>query len=219
MTQLDRVMERIEQARLRVSGHHIVKLVAVSKYSTADDVSALYKIGQRAFGENKVQDLETKMGELEALPLEWHFMGNIQKNKINKLIDLAPDLVQSVSSLELAQEIQKRLETKEATFDALLQVNSAKEESKGGVMPEAATDIYRRIKAECPNINLKGIMTIGAHVDDREIIKQSFETTHKIFEGLQKDGASVCSMGMSGDFELAIACGSNMVRLGSVLFK
>lgn len=219
MTQLDIVMERIEQARLRVSGHHIVKLVAVSKYSTAEEVKSLYAIGQRAFGENKVQDLETKMGELDDLPLEWHFMGNLQKNKINKLIDLAPDLVQSVSSLELAREIQQRLEVKETTFDALLQVNSAKEESKGGVMPEEAADIYRQIKAECPNINLQGLMTIGAHVDDRDIIKQSFETTHSIYESLRNDGAEICSMGMSGDFELAIECGSNMVRLGSVLFR
>jgi pyridoxal phosphate enzyme (YggS family) len=212
-------MERIEQARLRVSGHHIVKLVAVSKYSTSDDVKKLYALGQRAFGENKVQDLEEKMHSLEDCPLEWHFMGNLQKNKINKLIDLAPDLVQSVSSLELAKEIQQRLVVKETTFDALLQVNSAKEESKGGVMPEEAADIYRQIKAECPNINLQGVMTIGAHVDDRNIIKQSFETTHKIYETLQQDGAEICSMGMSGDFEQAIECGSNMVRLGSVLFR
>ena len=219
MTQLDKVMERIEQARLRVSGHHIVKLIAVSKYSTADEVKSLYEIGQRAFGENKVQDLESKMGELEMLPLEWHFMGNLQKNKINKLIDLSPDLVQSVSSLELARDIQQRLEVKGTTFDALLQLNSAKEETKGGVMPEEAADIYRQIRAECPNINLQGVMTIGAHVEDREIIKQSFETTHSIFQGLQNDGATICSMGMSGDFELAIECGSTMVRLGSVLFK
>lgn len=219
MTQLDRVMEQIEQARLRVSGHHIVKLVAVSKYSTSEEVKALYALGQRAFGENKVQDLEEKMTDLEALPLEWHFMGNLQKNKINKLIDLAPDLVQSVSSLELAREIQQRLAVKDHSFDALLQINSAKEDTKGGVMPEEAADIYRQIKAECPNINLQGVMTIGAHVDDRVIIKQSFETTHTIYESLKADGAEICSMGMSGDFELAIECGSNMVRLGSVLFK
>jgi len=219
MTQLDRIMERIEQARLRVSGHHIVKLVAVSKYSASEDVKALYAMGQRAFGENKVQDMEQKMTDLEALPLEWHFMGNLQKNKINKLIDLAPDLVQSVSSLELALEIQQRLAVKEHTFDALLQINTAKEETKGGVMPEEAVDIYRKIKAECPNINLQGVMTIGAHVDDRDIIKQSFETTHAIYDTLKADGAEICSMGMSGDFELAIECGSTMVRLGSVLFK
>ncbi len=219
MTQLDRVMERIEQARLRVSGHHIVKLVAVSKYSTAEEVRALYEIGQRAFGENKVQDLEEKMGKLEECPLEWHFMGNLQKNKINKLIDLAPDLVQSVSSLELATEIQKRLEAKGATFDALLQINSAKEATKGGVMPEEAADLYRQIKAECPNIHLRGVMTIGAHVEEPAIIRQSFETTHAIFQDLRADGADICSMGMSSDFELAIECGSNMVRLGSVLFK
>jgi len=212
-------MERIEQARLRVSGHHIVKLIAVSKYSTAEEVEKLYRLGQRAFGENKVQDLEEKAAALADLPLEWHFMGNLQKNKINKLIDLSPDLVQSVSSLELAREIQQRLEAKNSRLDALLQINSAKEDTKGGVMPETAADIYREIAATCPNLNLQGVMTIGAHVEDETIVKRSFETTHKIFESLRSDGATVCSMGMSGDFELAIACGSTMVRLGSVLFK
>jgi hypothetical protein len=212
-------MEQIEQARLRVSAHHIVQLVAVSKYSTTEAIAALYKQGQRAFGENKVQDLEAKADILSDLPLEWHFLGNLQKNKINKLIDLAPDLVHSVSSLELAKELQQRLAAKNSRMEALLQINSAKEATKGGVMPEAAADIYREIRATCPNLNLCGVMTIGAHTEEEAVIKKSFETTHAIYDALQNDGATVCSMGMSNDFELAIACGSTMVRLGSILFK
>ncbi len=86
-------------------------------------------------------------------------------------------------------------------------------------MPEVAVEIYTKIQQECPNIKLKGIMSIGAHVEDEEIIKKSFELTKKIFDELQPQGAIYCSMGMSGDFELAIASGSNMIRVGSVLFK
>jgi len=213
---IDKVVERIERARILVSEHHIVKVVAVSKYVDSAAVKALYEIGQRAFGENKVQDLKTKMEALDALPLEWHFIGSLQKNKINQLIDLDPFMMQSLHSLELAQALDKRLGAKGKSMECLLQINSAKEETKSGVMPEEASDLYQQIAQSCPNIDLRGVMSIGAHTDNTEHIKQSFETTRRIFDDLP--GASICSMGMSGDFELAIACGSTMVRLGSILF-
>jgi len=214
---IDDVIRRVESARLRVSDHHIVKIVAISKYSQSDEIAKLYNIGQRAFGENKVQDLKAKSIELDELPLEWHFVGNLQKNKINNLLDIDPFLFHSLDSLELAKELQKKLEAKGMKLDSLLQINSAKEESKSGVMPEVAIEIYNQIKKECPNINLKGVMSIGAHSDDKEVVKQSFNTTHEIYK--QLDGATICSMGMSGDFEMAIECGSNMVRLGSIMFN
>lgn len=214
---IDDVIRRVETARIKVSAHHIVKIVAISKYSDSDEISNLYKIGQRAFGENKVQDLKTKSAELEELPLEWHFVGNLQKNKINNLLDLKPALFHGLDSLELALEIQKKCEAKNTTLNALLQINSAKEESKHGVMPEDALSIYEQIQKECPNIKLKGVMSIGAHTEDKDIVRKSFETTYEIYK--QCSGATICSMGMSGDFELAIECGSNMVRLGSVMFN
>ena len=214
---IDDVIRRVEEARLKVSEHHIVKIIAVSKYSQVEDIEQLYRIGQRAFGENKVQDLREKAKILEDLPIEWHFIGNLQKNKINNLLTVNPSLFQALDSLELAQELQKKLLAKDMTLDALLQINSAKEESKHGVMPEVAIETYKQIQQECPNIQLKGVMSIGAHTDDKEIVRKSFETTHKIYE--QLEGATICSMGMSGDFELAIECGSNMVRLGSIMFN
>jgi uncharacterized pyridoxal phosphate-containing UPF0001 family protein len=91
--------------------------------------------------------------------------------------------------------------------------------SKSGVSSEEAVDIYQTIKETCPQINLKGVMTIGAHSEETKLIQQSFETTHSIYEKLEKDGATICSMGMSNDYELAIKCGSNLVRVGSALFK
>ncbi len=214
---IDDVVRRVETARLKVSEYHIVKIVAISKYSTADEIKKLYNIGQRAFGENKVQDLREKSKELEELPLEWHFVGNLQKNKINNLLDINPALFHALDSLELAQELQKKLKTRDMTLDALMQINSAKEDSKHGFMPEVASEMYQKIKDECPNINLKGVMSIGAHTDNKDEVKKSFETTYEIYKSLE--GATICSMGMSGDFELAIECGSNMVRLGSVMFN
>lgn len=214
---IDDTIRRVEFARVRFDEKHIVKIVAISKYSTSQEIEKLYRIGQRAFGENKVQDLKAKSSALDELPLEWHFVGNLQKNKINNLLDINPALFHALDSLELAHELQKKLEARDMTLEALLQINSAKEESKHGVMPEVAVDIYKQIQKECPNIHLKGVMSIGARTDDKDIIKKSFETTYNIYK--QLDGATICSMGMSGDFELAIECGSNMVRLGSIMFN
>lgn len=216
---LDEVIWKMEQARIAVSEHHIVKLVTVGKYTDIENIETLYTLGQRAFGENQVQQLEERSGLLEELPLEWHFVGTLQKNKINKLIDIQPSLMQSIDSLDLALAINEHLGRKESRMNCLLQINSAKEESKSGVASEGATDIYQEIVERCPNITMKGVMSIGAHAEDQSIVKQSFETTHTIFETLQKDGATICSMGMSGDYELAIRCGSTLVRIGSALFK
>ncbi|MFY9142597.1 YggS family pyridoxal phosphate-dependent enzyme [Sulfuricurvum sp.] len=212
----DRIIERVEKARLRVDGHHIVKIVAASKYVDAEAIRSLYAIGQRAFGENKVQDLMSKSEALEELPIEWHFIGTLQKNKINHLLSVRPHLLHSIDSVELAHALNERLERNDMTLRALIQVNSAYEESKSGFLPEEISENYARIREECPRLHLQGIMSIGAHVDDPKTVRKSFETTRRIFESLPN--ATTCSMGMSGDFELAIECGSNLVRLGSILF-
>jgi len=216
---LDEVIWNIEEARIAVSEHHIIKLVTVAKYTEIENIQTLYELGQRAFGENQVQQLKERMNTLEELPLEWHMIGSLQKNKINNLIDLHPSLMQSLDSLELAEELNKKLEAKKSKMSCLLQINAANEESKSGVSAEVSIDIYQQIKESCSNINLKGVMTIGAHTEDTKLIQQSFETTHTVFEKLAKDGATICSMGMSSDYTLAIKCGSNLVRVGSALFK
>ncbi len=127
--------------------------------------------------------------------------------------------MQSLDSVELALELNKKLLAKEQSMNCLLQINAANEESKSGVSTTEALDIYQEIKETCPQINLKGVMTIGAHSEDSKLIQQSFETTHSIYEKLEKENATICSMGMSSDYELAIKCGSNLVRVGSALFK
>ena len=216
---LDRVIWNIEEARLKRSEHLIVQLCVVAKYTEIENIETLYSLGQRNFGENQVQQLEARSKELEELPLAWHMIGTLQKNKINKLIDLNPTLLQSLDSLDLAIELNKKLEVKAKNMSALLQINSSGEATKSGVKPEEALDIYKQIQENCPNITLKGVMTIGAHSEDENLIKKSFDTTYKIYESLQDSGATICSMGMSSDFKLAIECGSNMVRVGSALFE
>ncbi|DAB36585.1 MAG TPA: YggS family pyridoxal phosphate-dependent enzyme [Sulfurospirillum cavolei] len=219
VTTLDDILTRVEKARLQISEHHIVKIVAASKSADTAMIEAMYHAGQRSFGENKVQDMSDKVHALSSLPLEWHFIGRLQTNKINQLIDLDPFLMHSLSSIELAQELDKRLHVKGKTMNVLLQINSAYEAQKAGVMPEAALEAYEQISLTCQNLRLKGVMSIGPHTEALPVIQKSFETTYKIFESLRSHGAKYCSMGMSGDFELAIACGANMIRLGSVLFK
>ena len=214
---LDKLITNVEFARVQVNEHHIVQIVGVSKYNTSEDVATLYSAGQRAFGENKVQDLKEKSNTLEELPLSWHFIGSLQKNKINNLIDLKPVLMHSLDSLDLAKELNTKLEAKNRTMNCLLQINSSFEDSKSGVNPNEAINIYNTIQKEFPNIVLKGVMSIGANSDDTKLIKKSFDLTKELFD--KCEGAKICSMGMSGDYELAIASGSNMIRIGSALFK
>ncbi|WP_086224479.1 YggS family pyridoxal phosphate-dependent enzyme [Campylobacter devanensis] len=192
------------------------RLIAVSKNVTQNEVISLYNQGLREFGENRVQELKRKSEILSNLDIKWHFIGRLQSNKINQLISLHPALWQSCDSLEIALEVNKRLNYK---LDTLLQINSAKEESKQGVDPSDAIEIYKDIQNRCENLNLIGVMSIGANSDDENEIKRSFEITKNIFDKLKPQGALICSMGMSGDFNLAIECGSNMVRLGTILYR
>ncbi|WP_257399042.1 YggS family pyridoxal phosphate-dependent enzyme [Campylobacter lari] len=191
-----------------------VHLVAASKYVQDEQIRELFKQGVIEFGENQVQALALKKEKLQDLEIKWHFIGNLQSNKINLLIKQNPLLWQSCNGLKIAKAVDKRLDYK---LDALLEINTANESSKSGIEQNKAIEEYLQIQEECKNLNLVGIMCIGSM--DEEKVQESFEQTFKIYENLQKHGAKICSMGMSGDFELAIKCGSNMVRLGSILFK
>jgi len=214
---LDELIQKVEAARLRRSEHLIVQIVAVTKYTKdTEPLKKLFSEGQRAFGENRVQDMEEKIKKLNNLPIEWHFIGNLQKNKINKLLSLNPFMIQSINSYKLAEAIDKRAKK---PVRCLLEINSSKESTKHGLAPEMAVETYVQIKENLKNINLQGVMTIGAHSEDKKEIRKSFQTTYNIFEKLKPYGAKICSMGMSGDFEIAIEEGSNMIRIGSALLN
>ena len=216
---LTKLIENIEAERLKYSAHHIIKLIAVSKYASLEQIIALYNAGQRAFGENKVQDLKAKMQDSQNLPIEWHFIGTLQENKINTLLALKPTLFQSLDSLKLAESLQKRLEANNQTLNCLLEVHSSGESSKSGFEIESAVDSYLKIQDFCKNIHLKGIMTIATNSNDIKIQDICFKKTKEIFDVLRKNGAEILSMGMSSDYKVAIANGANMVRIGSEIFK
>lgn len=193
-----------------------IRIVAASKYVDFKAILELYNQGLNDFGENKIQDLLKKQQDLQNYKINWHFIGNLQSNKINHLIKSKPILWQSCNSYELACAVDKRLDYK---LDTLLEINIADEITKSGLDASFAVETYEKIQNECRNLNLIGIMSIGSHCDDKKIIAKSFENTYKIYQNLQKFGAKICSMGMSSDYEIAIKSGSNMIRLGSILFK
>lgn len=193
-----------------------IRVVAASKYVDSDVIRVFFNNGITEFGENQVQALSNKKEALKDLPIKWHFIGNLQSNKINLLLKQKPILWQSCNGIKIAKAVDKRLDYE---LDTLLEINSANELSKTGLDIQKALDEYLQIKEECKNLNLCGVMSIGANTEDKKEIQKSFEVTYKFYERVQKYGARICSMGMSSDYELAIKCGSNMIRLGSILFK
>ena len=196
------------------------KLVAVSKSVDIDALKELASFGQLDFGENRVQELERKIEGLAGISadysrLRWHFIGRLQSNKINALLALRPALWQSCESVDAALSVEKRLSYE---LPCLVQINSANESSKQGASLNEAVDIYHEICERCKLLKPVGVMSIGANNSDESVIAKSFEDTYKVFESLQKHGAKICSMGMSDDWRLALKCGSNMLRLGRILW-
>ncbi|RDU65367.1 YggS family pyridoxal phosphate-dependent enzyme [Helicobacter didelphidarum] len=215
---LERVLHSIEEAKNRYNRNDEIKLIAVSKYSQSSHILQAFQAGQIAFGENKVQDLSRKSQELKPLDIEWHFIGTLQENKINMLLHLKPQLLHSLHSMNLANALQKRLERENLFLDTLLQINSANEDTKHGFSIESAYESYKQIAETCSNIRLQGIMCMGAHSNSIKLIEKSFVIAKNLYDKLQVDGAKILSMGMSSDYEIAIANGSNCLRIGSQIF-
>ena len=210
--QFEALLEQVES-----SG---AKLVAVSKSVDTHDVKRLASFGQLDFGENRVKELERKIEGLAGISadysrLRWHFIGRLQSNKINALLALRPALWQSCESVDAALSVEKRLSYE---LPCLVQINSANESSKQGASLDEAVDIYHEICERCKLLKPVGVMSIGANNSDESVIAKSFEDTYKVFESLQKHGAKICSMGMSDDWRIALKCGSNMLRLGRILW-
>jgi PLP dependent protein len=194
-------------------------LVAVSKIKPVRDILAMYELGQRDFGENYVQELIEKY---EALPkdINWHFIGHLQSNKV-KYIAPFIHLVHGVDSERLLKEINKQGKKIDRTINCLLQVHIAREETKFGLDESELEALTTKIKENIfPNVNVQGLMGMGSYADDEEIIRKEFRSLHELYEQYKKiiPGFTSLSMGMSGDYETAIAEGSNMIRVGSLLF-
>jgi hypothetical protein len=203
----------IQQAFLKQS----VTLVAVSKLKPASDIEDLYKEGQRDFGENYVQELVDKQAVLPA-NINWHFIGHLQSNKV-KYIAPFVHLIHGVDSLKLLQEINKQALKNNRVIDCLLQVHIAKEETKFGMDASELSDALEAAKL-LPTVNIKGLMGMASFSDNQELVATEFKYLQELFTAHQfdKQPAAILSMGMSADYPLAIATGSNMVRIGSLLF-
>ncbi len=200
-----------------------VSLIAVSKTKPVSDLQEAYDAGQRAFGENKVQELVDKY---EVLPkdIEWHLIGHLQTNKV-KYIAPFVHLIHAVDSLKLLVEINKQAEKNERIIDLLLQFHIAQEETKFGLSLEDAKELIESDAFQsCQNIRVVGVMGMASFVDDEQQIHHEFQTLKGIFDQLKatkfKENTyfKEISMGMSGDYQIAIEERSTMIRVGSSIF-
>ncbi|RNI34031.1 YggS family pyridoxal phosphate-dependent enzyme [Hanamia caeni] len=207
-----------------------VTLVAVSKTKSVAEILELYNLGQKDFGENYVQELAEKYHQLPK-DIHWHFIGHLQSNKV-KLIAPFVHLIHSVDSEKLLKEINKEAKKNERIIDCLLQVHIAKEETKFGLDENELEQIIQALnlanntneEKSFKNISIKGLMGMASFTDDEKIVRHEFHSMKFLFDkfssalSFQPSAFSILSMGMSADYKIAIEEGSNMVRIGSLLF-
>jgi pyridoxal phosphate enzyme (YggS family) len=194
-------------------------LVAVSKTKPAEAISALYAAGQRDFGENYVQELCDKY---EQLPknIRWHFIGHLQRNKVKQIAPFI-HLIHGVDSLRLLEEINKQGLASNRVIPVLLQVFIASEETKFGLDTNELNEITELIiKNQFPNVLVRGLMGMASFTENQDQVAKEFSALQTIFKSIktQLPSADTLSMGMSGDYKLALQCGSTMIRIGSALF-
>ncbi|KZL50489.1 YggS family pyridoxal phosphate-dependent enzyme [Nodularia spumigena] len=214
------ISERI--TTIRASLPPSVRLIAVSKTFPAEDIRAAYNAGIRDFGENRIQEAASKQAELQDLPdITWHFIGGLQSNKAKKALELF-DWIHSVDNLKLAQRLNQLAQQLGVTPQVCLQVKILPDPNKSGwTVPELLADLDAL--NQCKNLQIQGLMTIPPlGLNDDETIGV-FNNTHKLAKEIQKQNWShlkmpELSMGMSGDYQLAVPAGATMVRLGTILF-
>jgi pyridoxal phosphate enzyme (YggS family) len=215
-----------------------IVLVAVTKYASIDQVRELIELGHVDLGENQVQNLIHRAAQIDEFlqrvrqlggskaahvpkQVRWHMIGHLQRNKVRKVIGLSR-LIHSVDSLRLAEEIQAAAGRLEEPIEALIQVNIAGEKSKFGIAPAAARHLIDQMDTMI-NIRIRGLMCMAPVMEDPEQVRPIFQRGKELFEdigrtGIAGDRFDILSMGMSSDFEVAIECGANMVRVGSAIF-
>ena len=189
-----------------------VKLVTVSKTNPAEKIKEVYDLGQRAFGENKVQELLEKQPVLPN-DIEWHLIGHLQTNKVKYIAGFI-SMIESIDSEKLLKEVDKEALKNNRKINVLLQVKIAKEETKFGLTVDETKDIFNKyLNENYPNIEIKGLMGMASFVDDETQIREEFSILKNLFDELSElKPLETLSMGMSGDFPLAIDCGSNVQR-------
>lgn len=214
-----KVKEKINIAA-KSSGRNIdeITLVAVSKRFPVDAIKAAVKYGITDIGESRIQESESKIGELGNIA-RWHLIGHLQTNKAKKAVPLF-DLIQSLDSLKLAGELNQNAEKFDKKVDCLLEINSSGEKTKFGFESSQTLSEMEKIM-RLKNIRLRGLMTIGPLSPDKEILRRAFAQTKKLFykcRDMASESFTILSMGMSSDFDIAIEEGSNMIRVGTAIF-
>ena len=235
----DEVRRRIAETAARCGRRpDAIVLVAVTKYASIDQIRELIEYGHTDFGENRVQNLiqrvaqvdeflqrrrQLRGGKARAIPkqVRWHMVGHLQRNKVRKVLDLLR-LVHCVDSLRLAEEIQTAAARRDDPVEVLIQVNTSGEKTKSGVAPAAARHLIDQIDTMM-SIRPRGLMCMAPLVDDPRLARPTFERFRELFEdicsaGVGGDRFDILSMGMSNDFEVAIECGANIVRIGTAIF-
>ncbi len=195
-----------------------IQLVAVSKTHPVSAIQEVYDLGQRVFGENKVQELTEKYPHLPK-DIQWHLIGHLQTNKVKYIAEFI-DTIQSADSEKLIREISKEAGKHNRKIKVLLQVKVAEEETKFGLEIKEAKELYQKyLTGEFPNINITGLMGMATFTEDENQIKKEFLNLKALFDELnQQKHLTTLSMGMSDDFPVAIECGATSIRVGSAIF-
>lgn len=196
-----------------------VTLVAISKTKPHENIIEAYEAGQRIFGENKIQEMTDKW---EALPkdIEWHMVGHVQRNKVKYMASYV-NLIHAVDSLKLLKEIDKEAKKNDRTIPCLLQIKIAEEDTKFGINAEEAKAILRSEEyANFNHVKVTGLMGMATYTEDMDQVKKEFLKLKSHFNDIKVEfpQLKILSMGMSGDYKIAVECGSNMVRIGSSIF-
>ncbi len=220
---LTSVRERIASAAVR-SGRRAedITLIAVTKLHDPCEIDEALCCGVTDIAENKVQEILKKYDLIEGHP-RWHLIGHLQTNKVRQIVDKV-DLIHSVDSLHLAAEIDKRCAMIGRDMDILVQVNAAGEDQKSGVAPEETEALVQAILGSCQRLRVRGLMSMAPYAEDPEDVRCYFRQVRELFDRLAAEtehpnaNLTLLSMGMSGDFEVAIEEGSNMVRIGTAIF-
>ena len=213
------ISNNLTQIKSQLPAH--VTLVAVSKTKPVADLMEAYDAGQRIFGENKIQEMTDKW-EVMPKDIEWHMIGHVQTNKVKYMAPYV-SLIHGVDSLKLLQEINKQAAKNNRVIDCLLQVYIAEEESKFGLDEQELDELLKQVqhnKENYKNIRIVGLMGMATFTENQNQIEKEFKHLKTIFDKLKTQNSELktLSMGMSGDYQLAISCGSTMVRIGSSIF-
>ena len=214
------IQQNLNNIKSQLPAH--VTLVAVSKTKPVADLMEAYNAGQRIFGENKIQEMTDKW-EVMPKDIEWHMIGHVQTNKVKYMAPYV-SLIHGVDSLKLLQEINKQAAKNNRVIDCLLQIYIAEEESKFGLDEQELEEILSSTEfKQLKNIRIVGLMGMATFTENKNQIEKEFKHLKTIFDKYKKLNTEHCqlntlSMGMSGDYQLAISCGSTMVRIGSSIF-